>query len=79
MQIFAKTVYVVGNVEFNSERKAREWIYDQIGNLMSKALSDHGAGAIGPKERIASVDCLAKNAAQFEILLGAYRAPVDGE
>lgn len=79
MLIVTKTVYIVGNAEFDSERKAREWIYDQIGNLMDKALSDYGAGAIGPKERIAIVDCLTKNAAQFEILLRAYRKPVDEE
>lgn len=79
MQIQTRVVYSVGNVDFDSEKKARGWIYDQIGNLMSKALSDYGAGAIGPKERIAIVDSLTNNAAQFAILLGAYHAPVSDE
>ena len=79
MQIQTRVVYSVGNVDFDSEKKAREWIYDQIGSLMSKAISDHGAGAIGPRERIAIVDCLTKNAAQFAILLGAYSSPVSDE
>ena len=79
MQIQTRVVYSVGNVDFDSEKKAREWIYDQIGNLMSKALSDHGAGVIGPRGRIAIVDCLTENAAQFAILLRAYSSPVSDE
>lgn len=77
MRIQTKTVFIVGNCEFDSENKARAWIYDQIGNLMSKALSDAGVGAIGPRERIAIVDAMSKNAAQLATLLDAYRSKVE--
>lgn len=77
MQIHARTVYSIGGIDFDSEAKARAWIYDQIGGLMDSALASAGAGALGPRERIQIVDAITANAATLAVLLDAYRGPVD--
>ena len=77
MIIQARTVYTVGGVDFDSEVKARAWVYDQIGNTLDKALSDAGIGTMGPKERIACVDAMVKHGNTFSLLLGAYTGKVE--
>jgi len=77
MQIYTRTTYHIAGASFDTEKKARDWLYDQIGNTLDKALSDLGAGTVGPRERIAMVDAITSNAAAIHTLLGAYVAPVD--
>lgn len=77
MIIQSRTVYTVGGIDFDSETKARAWVYDQIGNTLDKALSDAGVGSMGPKERLACVNAITKQANVFRVLLGAYAGKVE--
>lgn len=77
MQIQTLTRYCVGGAEFDSEAKAREWLFDQMGATLDKALSDAGAGSVGPKERLVFMAALTSQANTIHRLLGAYIAPVD--
>jgi len=77
MQIQSRTVYSIGSFDFDSEDKARDYLYDRIGETMDKALSEYGAGNLGPKERIAIVDCIIKSRVKLESLLNIYNSPVE--
>lgn len=48
MRIQTNTVFHIGGATFDSEDKARQWLADQVGRIIDKALSDAGA-VIGPK------------------------------
>ena len=76
MRIETKTVYLVGKAEFESEKAARQWIADQIGRTIDKALSDAGK-TIGPGNAIAVNDAMLKNSATLSTLLSAYAAPIE--
>lgn len=77
MQIYSKRKYIIGGIEFDSEKAARDWIYDQIGGLLDGGLSGEKNGLLGPGQKLAVVNALTKNARQFSILLGAFSAPVE--
>lgn len=78
MRIETKVFYLIGGCQFDSETKAREWLYDQIGNLMDNGLSKTNcSGSIGSKERIAIVDAMVKNARQLAILLDALNTRLE--
>lgn len=77
MQIYSKRKFIIGGIEFEKEQAARDWIYDQIGNLLDGGLKNEKNGLLGPGERLAIVNAMTKNANQFTILLAAFAAPVE--
>ena len=75
MQIETNTSYVIAGASFQTEKAARQWIADQVGRTIDKALSDAGK-ALGPGNAIALNDAIMKNAATLAVLLAAFVAPV---
>ncbi len=75
MQIQTSTVFHIGGATFDSEAKARQWLADQVGRIIDKALSDAGA-VTGPKTALQVNAAMLSNAAVLAVLLSAYAAPV---
>ena len=78
MQIVKKTVYCVGALSFDSPDKAKQYIADQIGNMIDNSLSDRGC-VIGPKAAIVLNEIMLTNAASLSILLRAYSVGIGNE
>lgn len=78
MQIERVDVYRIRGQSFESEAKAREWIADQIGERMQRAIRAQGC-VLHPRDEIRIVDAVLANTATLLPLLGAYVAPVEND
>ena len=75
MRIETLTCFHIGGKEFGSERAARAWLFDRIGETLDQQLSRAGK-VIGPGDRLAMVEAIAARASDLAPILAAYVAPI---
>lgn len=76
MCIISKTFYLVDGEMFDSEEKARAWVYDQIGTMLDSCLTQVSAPVLDPKERLKIVEALTLDPKELARLLNLYASKV---
>ena len=76
MQIKRVDRYLVGGQEFKSCDKARQWLSDQIGERVQKAIRKQGC-VLHPRDEIRIVDAILASGNDIMPFLRAYGEEVD--